>query len=117
MLSSNKITSTKLYYFIALIGISIPKGAIKDAEGRIFETLRFVVSTFTLDFQFLMQTGIDNPKYTEWGFIGHHPGYHKETQDEIKYSQSQINNFQFQIVDVVVKIAPKNLNLSQSKKN
>lgn len=53
-----------------IIGIRIPKGAIKDEQRNSFETIRFVISTFPVDFQFIMQPGIDNPKvsYSEWGF-------------------------------------------------
>lgn len=105
------------------LGISIPKGAIKDAEGRTFETLRFVVSTFPIDFQFLMQTGINNSKYAEWEFIGHHTGYHRETPKISDNENNQlqiklpINNNQFQIIDVVVKITPMDSYLSSPDKN
>ena len=80
------------------LGISIPKGAIKDANGNYVETLRFVVSTFPIDFQFIAQTGIDVPKHAEWEFDFR--GFTVE-----KAHAEEATEF-FKLIDVFVKIKP-----------
>ena len=50
-------------------GISIPPGAVKDELGETSETLRFVVSSMPIDFQFLLQNGLNDTRETEFEFV------------------------------------------------
>ena len=81
------------------LGISIPRGAIKDANGDCMETLRFVVSTFPIDFQFITQTGIDVPKHAEWEFV-----LERGLLVEKAYAEPATEFFK--LIDVFVKIKP-----------
>lgn len=77
-----------------IAGISIPKGALLDAKGECMETLRFVVSTFLIDFQFLVQTGIDDPKQSEWEFV----------PVRLEVGRGDAETKFFKVIDVVVKL-------------
>lgn len=85
-----------MYYRISSIAgwgsFKVPDGEKKDENNQYYKIIRFVVSTFPIEFQLIEQTGINDPKPSMWKF---EPEGSRGDKDEVKF---------FKIMDVVFNI-------------
>ena len=85
------------------LGITIVEGALRDNKGCCMEILRFVIATRPIDFCFLEQFGIDNPREVDLEYL-HSRSLYSKTKE--------VTNFQ--VIDIWLKIKPTTLNCTNS---
>jgi hypothetical protein len=77
-------------------GITIVNGALPNKEGCYMEILRFVIATRPIDFCFLEQFGLDDPREVDLEYL--------HSRNFPKVNKASVTNFQ--LIDVWVKIKP-----------